>query len=218
MAAERDGFFIFDISVREEPEILGHALMPGRAWDVWVENNYAFVADADSGLVVIDVSSSRQPQIISTLAWDPESSSAEIIDGQDGFVYIASGEYGLLVVDVRDPFDPAITYRYDPGRDSFGEGVKVYNDILYVTIEDDAHPEENGLHVLSIEDPTSPTLIRKIAISDLVEDVAIGGIRLAVTNTQSGVVLYDIRSPQNPRFLASYPSAFWRMFTSRLRW
>lgn len=218
VAAERDGFFIFDISVPEEPEILGHASMPGRAWDVWAEENYAFVANADSGLVVIDVSSTRQPQIVSTLAWDPESSSAEIIDGQDGFVYIASGEYGLLVIDVRDPLDPVITHRYDPGPESFGEGVTVYGDTLYVTIEDGSDPEENGLHVFSIEDPMSPILIEKIPVSDFVEDVSIGGNHLAIANTQSGVLLYDIRTPQNPRFLASYPSSFWRRLTSRFRW
>jgi len=218
VAAERDGLFIFDISVPEDPEILAHASMPGRAWDVWVEDNYAFVANADSGLVVMDVSSPRHPQIVSTLAWDSESSSAEIIDGQDGSVYIASGEYGLLVVDVRNPLDPVIVQRYDPGPDSYGEGVKVYGDTLYLTIEDGSHPEENGLHVFSIEDPLSPTLVRKIPILDFVEDVSIGGVHLAIANTQSGVLLYDIQAPQNPRFLASYPSAFWRMFTSRLKW
>jgi hypothetical protein len=218
VAAERDGLYIFDISVPEKPEILGRVPMPGRAWDVWVEDNYAFVANADSGLVVVDISSPGHPQVVSTLAWDPESSSAEIIDGQDGAVYIASGEFGLMVVVVRKPLEPVIVQRYDPGPDSYGESVKAYGDTLFLTVEDGSHPEENGLHVFSIEDPLSPTLVRKIPVSDFVEDVSIGANHLALPNTQSGVLLYDIQTPQDPRFLASYPSAFWRMFTSRLRW
>jgi hypothetical protein len=218
VAAERDGLYIFDLSIPERPGILAHVSMPGRAWDVWAEDNYAFVADADSGLVVVDISSPRHPQVVRTLAWDPESSSAEIIDGQDGVVYIASGEFGLMVVDVRDRLDPVIVQRYDPGPDSYGESVKVTGDTLYLTIEDGSNPEENGLHVFSIKDPLSPTLVRKIPVSDFVEGVSIGGNHLGLANTQSGVLLYDIRAPQDPRFLASYPSAFWRMFTSRLRW
>ncbi|UCF59643.1 MAG: hypothetical protein JSV37_07690 [Anaerolineaceae bacterium] len=218
VAAEKDGLFIFDVSAPEGPKILGRVSVPGRAWDVWVEGNHAFVADADSGLVVIDVSSPGHPQVVSTLTWDPESSSAEIIDGRDGTLYIASGEFGLMVVDVGDPLDPLIAYRYDPGPDSYGEGVRVYGDTLYVTIEDGSHPEENGLHVFNIEDPLSPTLVRKIPVSDFVEAVSIGGNHLAIANTQSGVLLYDIQIPHNPHLLTSYPSAFWRMLTSRLRW
>jgi hypothetical protein len=185
---------------------------------VWAKDSYAFVADADSGLVVVDASSPEHPQIVSSLAWDPMSSSAEIIDGQDDFVYVASGTYGLVVVDVHNLSDPAIAYRYDPGPDSFGEGVKVLGDTLYVTIQDNAHPEENGLHVFSIQDRASPVLVRKIAVDDFVEDVSVGGTRLAIANTQSGVVVYDIQSQKDPRLLSSYPSPFWRMLTTRLRW
>jgi hypothetical protein len=218
VAAEREGLFVFDVSTPHQPEILGSVPMPGRAWDVWVEGDHAYVADVDEGLIVVDVSSPDLPQIVSSLSWDPESSSAEIIDGQDGFVYVASGEYGLLVIDANDPSNPAIVHRYDPGPDSFGEGVKVWGDTLYVSIEDSTHPGENGLHVLDIQDPSSPTLVLRLAISDFVEDVSVGGARLAIANTQSGVVLYDIQVPQRPHWIATYPSPFWRVFTRHLRW
>ena len=218
VAAERDGLFIFDISVPEAPQVSGHTSMPGRAWDVWEENDYVFVADADRGLVVVHVLSPRHPQPVSTLSWGPDWSTAEIIDGQDGFVYIAAGEYGLVVVDVRNPANLTMTYRYDPGSESYGESVKVSGDTLYATIEDGSHPEENGLHVFNVKDPAHPALVGKIAVADFVEDVSIGGSRLAVANTQSGVVLCDIQTPEKPRVLATYPSAFWRTLTARFRW
>jgi len=81
-----------------------------------------------------------------------EFASAEIIDGEGEYVFVASGEYGLYVINVATSGDPEIVYRYDPGPDSFGEGVKVMGDILYVSVGDRVRPEENGLHVLGILD------------------------------------------------------------------
>ena len=218
VAAERHGLHIFDISNPYEPRLLGSATTSGRAWDVWANGGYAYVADLENGLITFDVTDPSEPRIVGTITWDPEFASAEIIDGEGEYVFIASGEHGLHVIGVSISGDPEIVYHYDPGLDSFGEGVKVMGDVLYVSVGDRAHPEENGLHVFDILDPSSPELIGKFPVTDWVEDVAGAENRLALTNRWSGVLLFNVGQPGSPELMDTYPEEIWRMLTKYVGW
>jgi hypothetical protein len=73
--------------------------------------------------------------------------------------------------------------------------------------------EENGLQIFSLDDGATPVLRAKYPVTDGVEDLSVVGARLALANTLSGVVLFDIRSAGYPAVLDTYPAPFWRFFT-----
>ena len=50
------GLQIFDVTNPDTPILLGCFISTGRAWDVWVNEEYAFIADRDLGLIVVNVS------------------------------------------------------------------------------------------------------------------------------------------------------------------
>jgi hypothetical protein len=216
LASDEYGLQILDVKDPEAPVRIGSLGTGGRAWDVWVNGEYAFVADHDLGLIVVNVSVPSRPHKISSLSWcqDP---MAEVIDGAGEFVYIASGQNGLIVIDVSDPREPAITSQYDPGPDSWGDGVLVHGDLLHLSIDDASSRSENGLHTLDLTDPSSPRLLSKYPVTDGVEDVSVAGAYLAMANTLSGVVLFDIGDPGNPSIVDTYPEQHWRPFTQLLR-
>jgi hypothetical protein len=141
---------------------------------------------------------------------------AEVIDGKDGYVYIAAGVNGLIVVDVSDPREPALTWRYDPGQDSWGEGVLIQGDLLYLSMIDSSR-EENGIHIFDLRDGALPKVLSKLAVTDSIEDLTIAGTRLAVANTLSGVALFELRTPSDPVLMDSFPGRFWRFFTKYFR-
>ncbi|MBN1452896.1 MAG: hypothetical protein JW963_17895 [Anaerolineales bacterium] len=216
LASNDLGLQIFDIANPDKPVLIGHFPTNGRFWDVWVQGTLAFLADRDLGLIVVDVSTPTELQQVGSLSWG-EAPMAEVIDGAGDYVYIAAGADGLIVVDVSDPTHPETAYRYDPGLDTYGEGVLVWGDVLYLSMIDSLSPEQNGLHIFDIREPAQPRLLSKYPISDGVEDISLTGTLLAVANTYSGVVLFDIQSRTAPTLVDMYPGRLGRFFTQFTR-
>ena len=142
---------------------------------------------------------------------------AEVIDGAGEYVYVAAGVNGLLVVDVSDPRKPVPTFQYDPGLDSYGEGVVVHGQILYLSMIDSSSREENGLHIFDLRDPSAPRLLSKYPVADSVEGLSVAGTHLAMANTLSGVTLFDVHAPANPTLVDTYPGRFWRFVARYMR-
>ncbi len=205
LAAGTDGFYIFDITDPDEPKKLSHIETVEQPWDVWVHQGMAYLADINKGLTIIDVSSPAQPKHIGFITWDEEDSMAEVIRGEGDYVYIAAGKHGLVVVDVVDPSNPVIASKYDPGPDSFGEGLFIGKGVIYLTIGEKVRnyqkglhihmvrKYQNGLHILDVSDPFSPKVLDKVLFDDWVEGVFVAGDYAFVTNTWSGVRMIDVR-------------------------
>jgi hypothetical protein len=218
VAAGLEGFAIFDLSSPEAPQKLGNLATGGRPWDVWVDGPIAYLADPDQGLLVVDVSMPSEPRLVGRLSWDPEDPSAEILEGRGALVYVASGKHGLLVIDVSNPTQPEVVWRYNPSPDTYGESVRLLGQIMFVTMVDEVHADQNGLHVFDIGNPAEPELVEVMPIRDWVEDITLAQDYLAIANTHSGVLLFDVSQPDPPQLLDTYPAQLWRFFLRTLRW
>jgi hypothetical protein len=72
---------------------------------VAVAGDYAYVADDDSGLQVIDITDPTFPMIIGSV--DTPGSACDVaVVGT--FAYVADGESGLQVIDITDPASPQL--------------------------------------------------------------------------------------------------------------
>ena len=216
LASNEYGLQIFDITHPDDPILLGNLSTTGRVWDVWVNGNNAYLADRDLGLIVADVSSPTQPHQIGFITWGDDP-MAEVIDGAGNYVYVAAGINGLIVIDVSNPTRPIITDQYDPGLDSYGEGVMLRGGNLYLSMDDTVSTDQNGLHILDITEPTHPSLLSRYPISNGVEDIALSGKHLAIANTYSGVAIFDIQSLTHPILVDTYPDSIWHYFIESLR-
>ena len=67
---------------------------------VTVVGSTAYVADANAGLVLVDVSTPASPVVLAKLSLPGEASGLHVVDS---LAYVACGFGGLSVVDVRDP-------------------------------------------------------------------------------------------------------------------
>jgi hypothetical protein len=107
-----------------------------------VHGNYAYLAAAGNGLVVVDVSDPTNPVLSSTM--DDDYAYDVAVAG--GYVYVAAGGGGLVVVNVSDPTNPARAGGYDTSGSA--RGVTVSGDYGYVT------GGTEGLVVFDASDPT----------------------------------------------------------------
>jgi hypothetical protein len=73
---------------------------PSFAWSVAVSGGYAFVADFDSGMQVIDVSVPDNPRIVGHVDTPGVGNGVPVAGA---YAYVADGWYGFDVIDLHNP-------------------------------------------------------------------------------------------------------------------
>ena len=105
-----------DISDPSSPREIAHNDTPGDATRVTVLDGKAYLADGETGLVVMDVSNPEAPSTLGTgdtpgYAYDVFVTKAQAAGKTDEkkptvHVYVADGESGLRIMDATDPEAP----------------------------------------------------------------------------------------------------------------
>ena len=114
------------------PEFLGSVDTPGSAMGVAVAGSYAYVADADSGLRVIDVSTPSMPVEVGFVD-TPGQARGVAVSGS--YAYVADRDAGLRVIDVSTPSMPvAVGLLVTPG---WSEGVVTASGYVYLADQSD---------------------------------------------------------------------------------
>jgi hypothetical protein len=215
LAAGEDGLYIFGLTLPDRPVLLGRTKTAGSAWDVWVHDGHAYVADVDQGITVVDVSSPMLPRRVGFVTWDAANPLAEIVRGEDDAVYVAAARHGLIGIDVSDPSDPVLASIYPLAPDGWAEGLAVRDGLAYLAVGNRRDRAENGLHIFDAHDPYALSAVGKLSFPDWVEGVHVAGDLAYVANTFSGARSIDTRHPHNPQLVDSFTIGRW--LTHRLR-
>jgi hypothetical protein len=200
------GLYIFYISNPDAPQQLVQFELLEQPWDIWVHQGIAFIVDVNKGLIILDVTTPTEPHQVGFITWDVEEPMAEVIRGEGKFLFIASGKHGLVIIDASNPTNPVLAATYDPGPDSFGEGLFVRDHVVYLAVGDKKNRQENGLHILDVSDPYSPNVISKLPFEDWVEGIFVASDYAFIANTYSGVRSIDISDLEHPLLVDHFSS------------
>jgi hypothetical protein len=206
----------------------------GAAEDVAVQGRYAYVADNNNGLVVLDTTIPTSPQVVGTLGG---FTNAQGVAVAGSYAYVADYSEGLKIVDIRDPQLPGIAGRYDTAGNS--EDVAVAGRYAYVAddsggllIFDASRPEDpvlvgtystanaagvavagkyvyvaaggDGLLIIDVSDPTSPTLVGSYDTDGEGYEVAVQGRYVYLADYGNGLVIFDVAVPSSPTPVSTY--------------
>ncbi|MGY4687731.1 hypothetical protein X927_09215 [Petrotoga mexicana DSM 14811] len=83
---------------------MSHLNLEDGANDVYLEDNYAYVADSDNGLTIVDVSNPIEPKVVGHYftGW------AESVYIKDNYAYAANYLNGLVILDVSNSENPTL--------------------------------------------------------------------------------------------------------------
>ena len=171
----------------------GFCSTPGRASDVYVSGDYAYVADTENGLQIIRISDKSNPVIIG--AYDTPG-LAEGIFVKENTAYIADGDQGLSIINISDKTDPQITGIYT--TDSYVADVIVSDGYAYVSTG------ENGLEIINLIDQSNPERTGSCDTPGNAESVIIDGNYAYVADGNQGLAIINITDKFNPAIIASY--------------
>jgi hypothetical protein len=132
-----DGLYIFDLSDKTAPAMLGHWPSPNWIIDLVVEDGIAYITMGNTGLAAVDVGDPASPSMLGVTELNGFSSPVGVADGYAfvGWFGEDSAFGGIDVVDVTDPENPVLV-------DSFGRlqsinGLAVSGNHLFIADEVD---------------------------------------------------------------------------------
>ncbi|MHA2253168.1 MAG: LVIVD repeat-containing protein, partial [Candidatus Kariarchaeaceae archaeon] len=167
------------------------------AHNVFIEDNFAFVAAYNDGLVIINVTDPANP---GSAVYQSTRGTAYDVFVQDGFAYVAEAYIdgstgGLTVVDVRDPNSPTIygTYDWYPQVD------RIFIDDNQAYLGDDVQ----GMLILNITDPSTPiydSTVSNVGTRDIfIKNNYSYTIQISPWNSsENGLAITNITDSKNP--------------------
>ncbi len=119
------------------------------AYDVAVDNDFAYVACASCGLLIFDIQNSSDPILITRFLLD---SGGELVCLDGSIVYLMSSGTGFAI-NVADPENPRVLSSFDISGNP--NDLLVYRGYLYIATTND------GVIVVDIHDAYNPSVIAR---------------------------------------------------------
>lgn len=198
MPAQTSGLARIDLTDPLNPSFLDRASRPGgnEANDVVIVGDYAFVANGEVGIYVVDLQGTwpDDNSEIDTTSLDGNAGdgSAEAVELLGDHLVIANGTDGLVTLDVSNPASPGTPNQLEiSGEEAIA--VAVDRDRAYVGLRSGA------IAVVSLADPSSPVVIERISAEDRPFGLTVSDGRLFVADGGAGLTSIDISAPSAPQ-------------------
>lgn len=175
------------------PVSIGYVETPNYAESVLVKGDYAYVADTESGVQIIDISQPRSPQVVAF--FDTARPVLDVAVSDDGKTLFIVDERNLYSIDITTPATPQVIQSVDDDRFG-GKTLYLEGSRLYISRYD-------GLPIIDVTDPADMTLIGNNDLSEAASanDIhVVGGIVYLVND---GLKILDARNPSNITLLGS---------------
>lgn len=169
---------------------LGATGIPGDASDLVVRGKFAYIADGERGIAIVDIGKQDQPVLIGL-----ESLSGPVrvlaIEGRYLFAGIVGGHCSIL--DLADPKRP-VEIASIPVSDEI-YGIAVSRNFLFLT-------EESRVTIYDIRTVKEPKLAGQIQTQGIA--AAVDGTTLYIAAGPNGLQIFDIKDPAQPKKLGAF--------------
>jgi len=187
---EKEGLRIHQVSASNQVavfEFKGFCPTPGRASGIKVLGDFAFVADGQQGLQIINILDKTNPKITAT--YDTEGYANGIfIDGN--LAYLADGDQGISIINVTDKTNPILTSTID--TNGFAKKICISDDYAYIAVDD------QGLVIINIFDKTNPEITGSFDTPGTANGIFVEGNYAYVADGANGMCIIDISNKTNP--------------------
>ena len=178
LISNSDGIYILDISNPRRPIEIGHWAIPEteqtfERWiiphDISIAHNRAYIAYAEAGLRILDISNPRVPKLISSYTY-PNGWTHGAEPSADGkYVYVTDEKPGgfMRIIDITDLSTPIEVGIYQSTNRVVSNGnvlsihnVQVKGNLIYVGNYQD------GFRVVDVSNPTQPAEVGAYLLSE----------------------------------------------------
>ena len=167
----------------------------GAAKDVVVSGGRAYVASAEFGLAIVDLSTPSKPV---GLAGAVEPFYAERVAVAGNLAVLTGNGLGLKVVDIANPRAPRVVGSVAGTM----KGVALVGQYAYVIEIVPGNPARTDLVVVNLVNPAAPVVVSRLTVAAATE-IAVAGSVAFLPARADGMQVVDIANPAAPRLLAT---------------
>ncbi|MFH1255851.1 MAG: VWA domain-containing protein [Candidatus Diapherotrites archaeon] len=163
---------------------------------VFVDNNYAYLADGSGGLRIIDVNEPLQPALAGTYN---TSGTAYGVFVQGNYAYVADGRAGLRIVDISSKSAPTLVGTYN----SSGTAMDVFvsGNLAYLADYD------RGLIIVNVTNKSSPASVGSYNTGGYSYGVFVDNNYAYVADGSAGLRIFDVNTQASPQARGTYNSS-----------
>ena len=184
IACYSGGIQIVHITDMIPPTWVGSYVPSDWVFDIDVEGDYAFIADASRGLVICDISNLSLPSVCKVV----NAGYAVGVTVEGDYVYVGGGS-GLYVFNITNPANPVLA-GFCSIPDS-AEDIAISGNYAYVA------SYGGGLQIVNISDPTSPAIVGSLVFPNA-RGVVVRGNYAFIADLSVGLHVIDISNPSEP--------------------
>lgn len=221
-----DNLIVFDISTRAQPSLLGQTESLGAPiLSIGVSNNFAYLAAAQQGLLIVDLSYTSSPKLIETYKANTYSTNDVALN--QGLAYIAN-DYALdpinrsdeiEILDVGNPYSVQKRGGLSFCLSCYASSIIVHYPYAYYTGGMGAHGSE-WLGVLNITEPNLPKEVGSFSFNSFGYPIRIamyGNLAFVAEFNEfdtvsqyygGGVRVLNLADPANPYQVSYYNDTF----------
>ena len=141
---------------------VGH-LKTNLANDVAVDGKYAYIADGDEGLKIVDITNPKKPKLVGVYI-PPGRAGGVAVSGN--YAYLAADEDGLRIIDVSKKNAPVEVAKYSPSG-AEKNNIEAYAIKLsghYAYVAEIIDYTTGGMRIIDINNPTSPKEVSSLRL------------------------------------------------------
>lgn len=167
----------------------------GRSHHVTVRDTYAYVANGQGGLQIVDVAKPESPQRAGGFY---AHGTATALDLHQGYVYMAAAGSGILIFDVSNPAAP-IPVASTPVRGGAAD-IRIVSPYAYVGTK------SGTLVIFDLTEPLHPRPVSHLNVAGRIVDLAVHAGMVYLACLDQGMVIVDARAPHQPQQLHRWPT------------
>jgi hypothetical protein len=163
------------------------------SWDIDVLGGYAYIANSDNGLWIVDISNPNKPKLSSIFDTEAPVSGVHVVGN---YAYISALEGGLQIVDISNPKQPKLVGSYGKSQELDIEDAYVSGKYAYAALSEEA------FLVIDISNPKKPVLVSRLDDTDIIgtpRHIYIRGEYAYLTDQDTGIQVINISNPKKPR-------------------
>ena len=173
---------------------------------VAVNGNFAYVADANYGLFVVDISDSTNSSVVGGVSI-PNSPSNVALSDDGSTAYVAGGSSGLQIIDIVDSGNPLLVGAFDTQGNASHTTLASNSSNAYVSDGD------VGLQIINVSEALAPSLVDTYVTEGQLYETALSADESKLfLATSAGLRILDISDPANVNLLGSF-SALGEVFS-----
>jgi len=184
-----------DITNMQSPVISNVTETVGIPKDLYVEGDFAYVAEGSNGVTIMYIASSF-PAVVSNIPLSDARKIFVLQNNSSVYAFVANGlNNGMVIIDVTDPYNPLQVSNLP--LEGLANDIFVADDIAYLS------NGEKGLEIIDISSLTAPYVLKNISTGGFANGVFAENNYVYISDIEKGFHVIDCSSPSNAYILGS---------------